>query len=149
VTYKSDDIALLLPTMQTHVHELMLRMGELGFKPVLFDTLRTPGQAAKNAAKGTGSKDSMHCYGAAADIICAADGWDCHKAGCKFYDVLGEQAEELGFVWGRHFPRVDDDHVQGIPVAWQGQMRLLGTNPETAAKRDALVAKWFATHSAK
>ena len=149
MTYKADDIKLLLPTMQVHVQELLIRMGELGFVPVLFSGLRTPEEALKNAAKGTGIVDSMHLYGAAADVICSAHGWGCHKEGCKFYDVLGEEAEKLGFVWGGRFSRGDFPHVQGLPVSWQSQMRVLGKAPETAAKRDALAAKWFATHSTK
>lgn len=141
--YKPDDISLLLPSLREPVRELTVRMGELGFVCVLFDTLRTPGQAAKNAAKGSGKADSMHCYGAAADLICDVHGWDCHVAGCKFYETLGEQAEALGLVWGGRWHRVDLDHVQGVSIAQQAAMRALGMGDEHAAQRDALVAAHF------
>lgn len=141
--YRSDDIEQLLPAWREKVRELMLRMGELGHRPVLFDGLRTPEEAIKNAAKGTGIIDSIHCYGAAADLICDRHGWSCHQAGCHFYDVLGREAEALDMVWGGRFSRADLPHVQGIAVAQQAEMRSLGMEPITAHARDALVQKYF------
>lgn len=142
--YRSDDIELLLPTFREKVRELMLRMGELGFEPVLFDGLRTQAEAAKNAAKGVGIADSVHCYGAAADLICNTHGWDCVKAKCKFYTALGREAEALGFVWGGRFTRVDLPHVQGITVAQQRRMRALGTDVVSGLARDNMVRAHFA-----
>lgn len=141
--YRSDDIEQLLPTWREKVRELMLRLGELGFKPVLFDGLRTLEEAKRNAAKGVGIVKSIHCYGAAADLICDQHGWSCQAARCRFYDVLGREAEALGMVWGARFSRADMPHVQGIPVRWQAEMRALGTEPITASARDELVRAHF------
>jgi hypothetical protein len=143
MSYKADDIRLLLPAMQVKVQALLDAVVKAGFTPVLFDTWRAPGQAKKNAAKGTGITDSMHCYGAAADVICAVHGWDCHKSGCSFYETFVSEARKLGFVCGVDFPNVDTDHVQGIKVRDQNAMRALGREPSSVAARDALIRKFF------
>jgi hypothetical protein len=141
--YPSDDINLLLPTMQVKVRALLDAMTAAGFKPVLFDGLRTVEQALRNAKRGTGIVDSIHCYGAAADLICDVHGWDCRKHGCKFFTALGREAEALGFVWGGRFTKTDQPHVQGVTVAKQRAMRELGRGDESAAERDALVRAHF------
>jgi len=142
--YKSDDIKLLLPAMQVKVQALLDVLTAQGFKPVLFDGMRTAAEAAKNAAKGAGVIDSMHLYGAAADLICADHGWNCDKHGCKFFKALVPAAEELGFVSGYYFRKVDTCHVQGLRVSDQQRMRDLGKGPENATKRNAIVAAFFA-----
>lgn len=145
--YRSDDINLLLPTWREKVRELMVRMGELGFKPVLFDGLRTAEEALKNAAKGTGIANSMHLYGCAADLICDVHGWSCHAAGCNFYRVLGAEAEAMGMVWGHRIKPGDYPHVQGVAKAKQNAMRAFGVGPEHAGERDAMVRAHFAGKS--
>jgi D-alanyl-D-alanine carboxypeptidase-like protein len=143
-TYKQDDISLLLPSMQLQVQVLMDKVRSFGYQPVLFDGLRTAEEADRNAAKGTGIKNSIHEYGAAADIICDQHGWQCKAKKCKFYTVLGREAVELGFVWGGNFPsKVDQPHVQGITVAKQNAMRALGTGHESDAARDKMVREHF------
>lgn len=139
MSYKADDIELLLPTFRRKVRELLLAMGELGYEPVLRDSLRTAAEAAKNAQAGKGTVDSMHLYGVAADIICNKHGWDCHRAKppCKFFNDLGREAEALGLTWGRHFKRSDDCHVQAVPVRLQDKIR--AARDESA--RDAICAK--------
>lgn len=143
MTYRADDITKLLPSFRARVQEILTRMGELGFQAVLHDGLRTAAEAATNAQAGKGIKDSMHLYGCAADIICNQHGWDCHRATppCKFYNVLGEQAETLKLTWGRHFSRSDDCHVQAIPVALQSKIR----EAKDAQARDAVCAKHLGT----
>lgn len=145
--YRTDDIEQLLPTWRAKVRELILRMGELGYVAVLHDGLRTEAEAKANAAKGVGIADSVHCYGLAADLICGLHGWQCHKNRCGFFEVLGREGEALGMVWGGRFSRVDLPHFQAIPVAWQKQLRALGKGADSAAARDALSAKHFASKS--
>lgn len=140
---REDDINLLLPTMRDKTAALIQAMQALGFDPVLFDGLRTVEEALRNAQRGTGIVDSIHLYGAAADLICRKHLWSCRKAGCKFYTKLGPAAEALGFVWGGRFTNTDQPHVQGIAVAKQSAMRRLGRGPDTAAARDALVRAHF------
>ena len=139
MTYKADDINQLLPSFRAVVQELLNRMGELGFQPVLHDGLRTAAEAAANAQTGKGIKDSMHLYGCAADIICDLHGWDCHRHGCDFYNVLGREAEALKLTWGRHFSRSDDCHVQAIPVKMQDKIRAA----RDATARDAICKAWL------
>lgn len=132
--YRADDVGLLLPAFRERVELLLQRMEGLSYHPIPRDTLRTPEQAAKNAAKGTGIKDSMHCYGVAADIICDDHGWMCESRGCRFFQDLGTQAEALGLTWGGRWPRRDMPHVQGVKLADQNALRRL--KPE---ERDAFV----------
>jgi hypothetical protein len=143
--YREDDIKLLLPSMQAKVGKLIARMVELKYQPILFDGYRTATESARNAAKGTGIKQSMHEYGCAADVICDEHGWNCRQKKCKFYTVLGREANALGLYWGGDFSSVDQPHVQGIPAIprIQNVMRALGTAPESLAARDAMVVKYL------
>lgn len=149
---REDDIELLLPTFRDRVKLLMetLRSGEhprtkkpLRYDPVLFDGLRTPEEALRNAARGKGIVQSMHLYGCAADIICRQHLWSCSAKKCKFFTDLGVVAEHLGFVWGGRFTKVDQPHIQGVTVAQQKLVRELGTGEASAGERDALVRKHF------
>jgi hypothetical protein len=137
--YRSDDILLLLPSFRVVVGRLIGRMVHLQFEPVLFDGLRTPTEALRNAAKGSGIVDSMHCYGCAADLICGKHGWDCHKNRCGFYGVLGREAEALRLLWGGRFVKQDMPHCQAVEIRDQNTMRALGMGPQNAHLRDALV----------
>jgi hypothetical protein len=141
--YKQDDIKLLLPSMQLQVQAVLDRMTKLGFKPVLFDGMRTAEEAARNAAKGTGIKNSIHMYGAACDIICDDHGWQCRAKRCKFYTALVRTYKELGFVAGADFPSVDQPHGQGVTLAHQNAMRALGTASSSVAARDKMVREHF------
>lgn len=148
--YRSDDIKLLLPTMQTKVQELLDAMVVDKFTPVLWDSARTDEEAERNAANGKGIKNSVHIYGGAADIICGEHGWSCAANKCKFFTKLGQHAERLGFVWGGRFKRVDQPHVQGMKVGEpQNKLRALGYKPESVAARDAIVQAHFAQARAK
>lgn len=139
--YKEDDINLLLPSFKPRVQGVLEDMRSLGYTPVLRDTVRTEAEAAANAAKGTGSVNSMHLYGCAADIICNDHGWACAAAKCKFYVKLGYAVEAHGMYWGGRFKKVDQPHMQGVPAIPRAQnaIRALGHEPESAAKRDAMV----------
>ena len=83
---------------------------ELGFEVVLGETWRTPEQAAANAAKGIGIKNSLHCDRLAVDLILFRDGiWLQSSAD---YAPLGEWWEKQHPLarWGGRFTRPDGDH---------------------------------------
>lgn len=134
--YRPDNVDLLLPSFRPVARALLKALTERGFDPVPRDTLRTAAEAAANAAKGTGITDSMHCYGAAMDVICGEHGWGCHEHGCEFYGALGEVAEALGLVWGGRWRRRDLPHVQCVRVGEQAALRALSSQVE----RDAFVS---------
>lgn len=142
--YKQDDISLLLPTFRASVEGVIRRVRSAGHNPCLFDTLRTVEEAKRNAARGKGIVRSMHLYGAAADVICNIHGWDCAKNKCEFYRVLADAVAAEKLVHGKYFTRVDEPHMQGIRVAHQDEMRLLGVEPESAFARDVLVQRFLA-----
>ncbi len=139
--YRADDVELLLPSFRPVAKELLRRMSAWGFKPIPFDTARTPAEAARNAAKGTGSARSVHLYGAAMDVICDEHGWMCASRGCDFYENLGREAEGLGLVWGGRWPKRDMPPTQCIPISAQNKMRSLGMGADSLDARDALAAK--------
>ncbi len=141
--YKQDDITLLLPSMHIMTQVVLDAMVELKFKPVLFDGMRTAAESARNAAKGTGIKQSIHEYGAACDIICDDHGWQCRAKRCKFYTALPRLYRAHGFVAGADFPMVDEPHGQGVTVAKQNAMRALGTASSSVAARDKMVRDHF------
>lgn len=138
---KEDDIDLLLPSFRPYVRELVRRLILVGCDPLVRDTLRTFDEAERNALRGTGSTKSVHCYGAAADIICGTHSWDCAKYGCDFFRRLGHHAKQLGLVWGGDWTRVDQPHVQCLPASAlaQGRLRALKTESE----RDAYVKRFL------
>jgi hypothetical protein len=124
--YPSDDIDLLLPSFAAKVRRLLDAMRARGFDPVPFDTLRTPKEAAKFAAKGVGSANSMHLYGAACDVICGVHGWGCHERSCMFFGALGSEVEALGLTWGGRFKtRFDQPHFQACTVEQQPSVRAI------------------------
>ena len=123
--YKSDDITLLLPPFRERVVILLDALKGRGHEPVLFDGLRTPEEAQRNAQKGVGVLNSMHLYGIAADIICGKHGWSCEKADCHFFAALGLEAMKLGLTWGGTWRRRDMPHVQAIAVKDQTRFRRL------------------------
>lgn len=124
--YKSDNINLLLPSFRDKVLVLLMRMSDLGFDAIPFDTLRSQKQVDKNVEKGTGIKNSLHLTGAAVDIISASKGWN---PGSKFWNALQNEAEKIGLTSGAKFTKIDKPHVQAIPVKLQAQYRKL-TSPD-------------------
>lgn len=135
--YKADNIDLLLPSFAAKVRQVIENMEGLGYDPIPFDTLRTPAEAAKFFARGVGSKDSMHLYGVACDIICGIHGWECRKNKCKFFTDLGKTVESLGLVWGGRFKnRNDMPHFQSCTIADQAEVRAI----KDPVARDAFIA---------
>jgi hypothetical protein len=140
--YKSDDVELLLPSFRVVYKKLLVRMVELGYDPIPFDTARTPEEALRNASKGVGILNSIHIYGAAADTICGKHGWSCASKKCQFFRALRREGLALGLFRG---PEADLPHLQGLPATKKDQdaLRALGAGPETEAARDALIKKWL------
>lgn len=133
--YKADDVELLLPCFVPVAKRLLAALAERGFDPVPRDTLRTAEEALRNAKKGVGIVDSVHCHGAAMDVICGDHGWDCAANGCEFFAAVGEIAEDMGLVWGGRWKRRDLPHVQCVAVKDQDALRRL----RTWAEKDAFV----------
>jgi hypothetical protein len=131
---KTDDVALLLPAFQPVVEKIFAHLQDLGFEPVVFDTLRTQAEADHNAAKGTGSKNSMHLYGAACDLVCNQHSWKCHVHGCKFYEQLRQLALKHAYIG----PEGDFPHFQALPVSQQALFRRL-----TESQRNAFARVWL------
>ena len=98
---------------------------------------RAAALAKKAAEEGArASANSMHCYGAAVDIISASRAWD-HPT---FFEALGEESKRLGLVWGGDFG--DRPHVQAVPIAAQAGLRKL--RGLEVARLDRYVARYLA-----
>jgi len=131
----------LVPSFRVKVLELLQRMRGLGFRPVVFETYRSPSRAAELAAKGTGVALSQHTLGLAVDILDAEKMWDAPRV---FWDALHRNALELGL--GRIKRRdvngnLDWDlpHVQALPGAYDAKMRAL----LTAARREEFLRERY------
>lgn len=132
-TQRWDDIDMLVRPFGERVTTLLCRLVALGHSPLLWETYRSRERAAMLAKKGTGTVDSMHCYGLAADIICRGHKWDCAKHGCGFFKALEEQAAECGLVSGAKWRMRDLPHVQAIPVSLQAAIRSARSGDEREA----------------
>lgn len=120
----SRDPYLLIPSFAERLQDLFNLMRAAGHDPVFSEGYRTGERAQLLNERGTGVPDSMHEYGAAADI-------DSEKYGtgnAQFYIALGQNAQMLGLTWGGTFKRIDSRHVQAIPVQDQRVLRNLATN---------------------
>lgn len=103
------------PSFAKALEKLFRRLRAQGFDPVLFEGYRSPARAAQlHAANPANAREnSVHSYGAAADVISASRQWD----DPTFFKALGAQAEALGLTWGGRWSKNDFDHVQAIAVA--------------------------------
>ncbi len=129
-TKRESRLETLLPSFRVRVEELVKRLTLQGFDPIVLETYRSPERAAQLAKGGTGVALSMHCYGAACDIVSRSRLYD-HPL---FYRALGRTAKSLGMTWGGDWKRVDSVHCQAVSVAQQAVFR--GLKPED---RDAFV----------
>ncbi len=137
----SRDPAKLLPSFARKLELLFEALRARNFDPMLNEGFRSFERAAalaKNAAAGgpRASANSMHCYGAAADIISASRLWD-HP---KFFEALGQESKRLGLVWGGDFG--DRPHVQALPIEAQDGLRKL--RGQDMARLDRYVARYLA-----
>ncbi len=129
----SRDPERLLPGFAAKVELLFRALREDGHDPMLWEGYRSEARALKLSQRGTGIKMSMHCLGAAVDIVDAEGMW---AASPEFWDAIGDEAEALGLtVLYRNGRRIDRPHVQAIPIREQRAFRRL-----TAAERRDRVA---------
>lgn len=124
----SRDPNLLLPAFAKRLNLLFAALRARGFDPVLNEGYRSPARAlALSQPRADGSKppgiaNSLHIYGAAADIISASTAF----SNPAFFRALGEEADRLGLFWGGHFKsHVDTPHVQAVPGELDNQFRSL------------------------
>lgn len=125
----------LVPPFRAAVTSLADRLRASKLQPRLFETYRSPKRAQELVEAGKSRARgglSMHCYGMAADIICAEHLWGCEAHGCGFYEALGREARALGMTWGgdwdgdgitREQREHDLPHVQAIPIEAQAAVR--------------------------
>jgi len=120
----SRDPTLLLPAFARKLNLLFAAMRARGLDPMLNEGRRSRARAeALSKEPGApGIADSMHIYGAAADIISASKGFK----DPAFFKALGEEADKLGLFWGGHFKtRPDSPHIQALAVAEENKFRAL------------------------
>lgn len=85
------------------VGKLILQAYEMGYGVSFGECYRTPEQAALNAAKGIGIKNSLHGIRLAVDINLFKDGK--YLARSEDYKILGEwwEAQDPECAWGGRF----------------------------------------------
>lgn len=125
----------LVPPFRAAITTLADRLSAAKFKPRLFETYRSPKRAQELVEAGRSRARgglSMHCYGMAADIICADHLWSCEHHECGFFEALGREAKTLGMTWGgdwdgddvtREQREHDLPHVQAVPITAQAAVR--------------------------
>lgn len=89
---KQQQFSLMLGRLLVHIAT------ETDYRVTMGETWRTPEQAAMNAAKGIGIKNSLHCERLAADLNFFRDG----KLTATPEEV-GAWWEEQGGAWGGRF----------------------------------------------
>lgn len=131
------EVSLLLPPFRPYVEELLRRMKRRGLRPLVWETLRSEERAAWLFEKGKSRNNgriSMHCLGAAVDIVCRDHLWN-HP---EFFVALGEEAAKMGLTWGGDWdsdPETknkfnDRPHVQCIRKKDQNKFRALASDAE-------------------
>lgn len=113
------DPTKLLPPFAAKVEELFraIRARPQGFDPFLWEGFRSFERAERLAKRGTGIVKSMHCYGAAVDIVDSDDTpW---AAPDGFWEAVEEEAIalKLHVLYGKDGKRRDRPHVQAVPQA--------------------------------
>lgn len=87
------------------VGDFIGRLNIAGYQVTLGEAYRTPEQAALNAKKGIGSKNSLHCDRLAIDLNLFKDGKYLSKT--EDYKIAGEIWESMGGTWGGRFTNSD------------------------------------------
>lgn len=128
-------VDLLVPAFREKLQSTLIALVGQGFSPRVHETLRSRERAAALVLAGKSKARgglSMHCYGVAADVICGAHQWDCKRHFCRFFETLGDCAEDNGLTWGGNWDRDtkpgekgEDDrpHVQLPELKHQGAIR--------------------------
>jgi len=91
------------PRLLVIAKEIINELRKEGYQAVIHNAMRTPEQAAKNAAAGVGIKNSKHITGQAVDIIDKRYAWNEQhinhiKAFRASYGSLASQYPEI--IWG-------------------------------------------------
>lgn len=109
----SRDPDKLLPAFADKLELLFQAMWEDGEDAILHEGWRSKERSLMLAEKGTGSVDSLHQWGAAADIISKSKGW----SDPKFFKKLAENARKVGLYPGYDWDgdEYDPPHVQAVP----------------------------------
>ena len=108
-------VDLLVPAFREKLQSTLIHLVGQGFSPRVHETLRSRERAqalvlaGKSRARGG---LSMHCFGVAADVICRDHQWDCRRHFCRFFQTLGDCAEDNGLTWGGRWTFLDLPHVQ-------------------------------------
>jgi len=96
-----------------NVARLILHIYESGYSCTFGDAFRSPEQAALNATRGIGIKDSQHCKRLAVDLnLFSPSGKYCYDS--KPYEAFGIYWEQLHDQnrWGGNFQRNDAGHFE-------------------------------------
>lgn len=119
-----DPMHLLRP-FADQLERLFRAMRDAGHDPMAWELYRSEERADELAARRTGASGrvSMHCLGAAADIVDRTKLWD---ASPEFWRTLGQHAERLFLTWGGTWKRADKPHVQAVAVHEQDAFRAMG-----------------------
>lgn len=119
----------LIPAFAQKVEKLFVAMRVAGHRPLLWEGYRTPERARALSNRGTGISMSMHCLGAAVDIVDEDMHW---KATNEFWIDLRVFAETMGMhVLYRNGRAFDRPHVQALAVTDQNKFRKM-TDKEQA-----------------
>ncbi|MIL24655.1 M15 family peptidase [Salmonella enterica] len=90
------------------IGQLILFADQHGLRLTFGEAYRTPEQAALNAKKGSGIKNSLHTQRLAVDFNLFINGQ--YKTDSRDYLLLGEYWESLGGAWGGRFSKPDGNH---------------------------------------
>ncbi|PHS23501.1 MAG: hypothetical protein COA83_09690 [Methylophaga sp.] len=94
---------------------LILFAEDQGYKLTGAELYRTPAHAKRNAAKGVGIADSLHCQRLAIDLNLFID--DKFRRDSEAHRPLGEFWESLDprNNWGGDFKKPDGNHYERVP----------------------------------
>lgn len=135
------DLSKLHPAFRRKVEQLISAMQSDGYRPLVWESYRSPERAAELQADGSGKAKSQHSLGLAVDIVDAVKRWD---AGAGFWASLHKHALALGLSRVKHRDvngnlSWDKPHVQALPGTMDARLfKLAGVD------RDALVSKRLA-----
>lgn len=91
------------------IAQLILWADEKGYRLTFGEAYRTPEQAALNAKKGSGIRNSLHTKRLAVDLNLFINGQ--YQTNSTAYLPLGEYWESIGGSWGGRFrDRPDGNH---------------------------------------
>lgn len=118
-----NDLRFLVPSMRGPMRRVLSRMRNRGYKPKIFETVRSGERAAWLTNKGTGILLSLHRLGLAVDVVeDDATPWNAKRG---FWDALREEAVKEGL----YHLRGDRPHLQAVTVSEQKRAWRLSCDP--------------------